>query len=462
MPKVRAPSSSTADQVLFMNIGWSDAYDGTKPPQGNFEYFGTKEAQRDGISEEDLFVPRRGIYRGPLGRGDVEHVGRLDVVYTAISKQEPEQPRRIVAVFHDVQPEYQEDVDWWWAASRNVTLFRAGDRPRLDFWPGRMGMRRWATGGFGANHDPLLRAYETLMSRAARPAMAPGATIPGPLHDQCMLLSLGEDTIERGHYETGQPWRAAEKAWRAAEAAGRPMAVIFSDASYSSSTIYYWARVSALDVSKTGSRISWMDVRPMPGHKVDELVKVSDGQPVRLGGAKYFLAVETPDFLQSAAQAPPSGAAATQGSGAQQATPPVTLEDAEHDPLAYEQVQRRLRRHQSAFRTNLLAAYNNRCAISGADVPAVLEAAHIDPHSKSGDNRTDNGLPLRADLHALFDMGLLRVSPVSLRIDLHASLRQTAYANLHGQQLRPRVDGGRPDDNALRARWDAAVLASPR
>ena len=87
----------------------------------------------------------------------------------------------------------------------------------------------------------------------------------------------------------------------------------------------------------------------------------------------------------------------------------------------------------------------------------MLEAAHIDPHSKSGDNRTDNGLLLRADLHVLFDMGLLRVAPGSLRIELHASLRGSSYGELHGQRLRPRTDGGRPDDDALQARWNAPV-----
>ncbi len=457
MLKARVTTTNTADQVLFMNIGWSDAYDGKQRPVGNFQYIDSKEARRDGISEEDLFVPRRGVYRGPLGRGRVDHVGRLDVVYTAINKQEAEHPRRVVAVFRDVEPKYQGDTHWAWATSRTVTLLRAADRPRLDCWPGRMGMRRWAKRGFGTTHDELLRAYEAIMSSSSdRSTAGPSRTTSGPLHDHCMLLSLGEETIERGHFATAQTWRAAEKAWLAAAAAGRPMAVIFSNASYSSSTIYYWARVSALDVSKTRSRISWTDVCPISGHTVGELVKVSDGRPVRMGGAKYFLATETPDFLQRAAKAPRSGVTTPPRSAARPPLP-ATVDDAERDPLAYEQVQRRLRRHQSAFRTNLLGAYGNRCAITGADVPAVLEAAHIDPHSKTGDNRTDNGLLLRADLHALFDMGWLRISPVSLRIDLHASLRQTTYANLQGQGLRPRIDGGRPNDNALRARWSAPV-----
>ncbi len=460
MPKLRTSSAAVADQVVFMNIGWSDAYDGTKAPQGNFKYFGTEKARREGISEEDLFIPARGVYRGPLGRGNVDHVGRLDVVYTAIHKQDHERPRRIVAVFHDVKLEYQEDGDWWWASSRNVRLLRVADRPRLDYWPGRMGMRRWATGGFGTNHDELLRAYESLMSsRAGKPdATTRGSRRDGALHGQTMLLSLGESAINAGQYATRQVWRAGENAWRAAQVTRRPMPVLFSDASYSSRTIHYWARVRSLDISSTGSQISWSDVRSISGHQVDELIKVSDGRPVDAGGGRYFLMVETPDFLQNAGgETSRPEAVAPTGNTTQDTGRAVTLEDAEHDPLAYEQVQRRLRHHQSAFRSNLLTVYGHRCAVTGADVPAALQAAHIDPHSKTADNRTDNGLLLRADLHALFDMGLLRVSPVSLRIDLHPSLRQSTYADLQGQQLRAREDDGRPNDDALHARWNASV-----
>jgi len=87
----------------------------------------------------------------------------------------------------------------------------------------------------------------------------------------------------------------------------------------------------------------------------------------------------------------------------------------------------------------------------------LLEAAHIDSHSASGDNRTDNGLLLRADLHTLFDMNLLRIDPETLRIDLAKSLRSSAYGDLHDQPLRPRTDGGSPSKPALRARWRAPV-----
>lgn len=64
-----------------------------------------------------------------------------------------------------------------------------------------------------------------------------------------------------------------------------------------------------------------------------------------------------------------------------------------------------MRRGQPAFRRRLLAAYEGTCCISGWAPEAVLEAAHIQEHSKAGLNSMANGLLLRSDLHALFDEG---------------------------------------------------------
>ncbi len=41
----------------------------------------------------------------------------------------------------------------------------------------------------------------------------------------------------------------------------------------------------------------------------------------------------------------------------------------------------------------------------------VLEAAHIQPYSRGGAHRVDNGLLLRRDLHRLYDLGYVTVTP---------------------------------------------------
>lgn len=49
------------------------------------------------------------------------------------------------------------------------------------------------------------------------------------------------------------------------------------------------------------------------------------------------------------------------------------------------------------------------CVITGETVPSVLEAAHIRPVHAGGADSIDNILLLRADLHRLFDAGLLTI-----------------------------------------------------
>jgi hypothetical protein len=77
------------------------------------------------------------------------------------------------------------------------------------------------------------------------------------------------------------------------------------------------------------------------------------------------------------------------------------------DSPTYGFVKRLRRDRQPAFRSALLAAYNGCCAITGCNIEPCLEAAHLDRYADSGDNRSCNGILLRADLHRLMDAGLL-------------------------------------------------------
>lgn len=64
---------------------------------------------------------------------------------------------------------------------------------------------------------------------------------------------------------------------------------------------------------------------------------------------------------------------------------------------------------QQAFKGMVLAAYHRRCAITGAKITPVLQAAHIRPVARHGEHRLDNGLLLRSDVHTLFDQGYLGI-----------------------------------------------------
>jgi hypothetical protein len=93
------------------------------------------------------------------------------------------------------------------------------------------------------------------------------------------------------------------------------------------------------------------------------------------------------------------------------------------------------RRGQPSFRERMLQAYGGRCAMSGCDVKEVLEAAHIIPYQGKETNHIQNGLLLRADIHTLFDLGLITVNLEDFRIQLDERLKFSSYGELDKKLL---------------------------
>lgn len=94
---------------------------------------------------------------------------------------------------------------------------------------------------------------------------------------------------------------------------------------------------------------------------------------------------------------------------------------------------------QGAFRVVITDVYNRKCAITQERTLPVLEAAHIKPFAKSGPHKINNGLLLRSDLHKLFDLFYLTITPdfhveVSKRIKEEYKNGREYYA-LHGKEL---------------------------
>jgi putative restriction endonuclease len=112
-----------------------------------------------------------------------------------------------------------------------------------------------------------------------------------------------------------------------------------------------------------------------------------------------------------------------------------------------------LRRGQAQFRERLVRRYGSLCQVSRCSFHLLVEAAHILPYGKTGDNSVRNGLLLRSDLHTLFDLGLLAVHPTSMKIALHPALLLVGYASFEGAQLFTNGKHG-PDREALRQRWE--------
>jgi putative restriction endonuclease len=82
----------------------------------------------------------------------------------------------------------------------------------------------------------------------------------------------------------------------------------------------------------------------------------------------------------------------------------------------------RTRLGQGAFRVLVTEAYRRRCALTSERTLPVLEAAHIQPYAESGPHRLSNGFLLRSDIHTLFDLGYVTVTP-ELRVQVSRRIK---------------------------------------
>ena len=99
------------------------------------------------------------------------------------------------------------------------------------------------------------------------------------------------------------------------------------------------------------------------------------------------------------------------------------------------QVMVHRRQGQPAFRRALLRAYAGQCAVTGCSVEPLLEAAHIHPYRGDETNKVQNGLLLRADIHTLFDLGLITVDAQG-KVTVASRLKGTEYWTFQGALLR--------------------------
>ncbi|OEF93843.1 HNH endonuclease [Vibrio splendidus] len=94
----------------------------------------------------------------------------------------------------------------------------------------------------------------------------------------------------------------------------------------------------------------------------------------------------------------------------------------------------RNRRGQKVFRDSLLAAFGCKCCISKSSVTAVLEAAHIIGHAEETNYSIYNGVLLRADIHTLFDLGLINIFPDGY-VNISSQLKGTEYEKYQGVKI---------------------------
>lgn len=109
---------------------------------------------------------------------------------------------------------------------------------------------------------------------------------------------------------------------------------------------------------------------------------------------------------------------------------------------------------QGAFRIIVADAYNRRCALSASRVLHVLESAHIKPYASSGTHSPTNGILLREDIHTLFDLGYLTVTP-DYKVEVSKKIKEefdngVEYYSMHGKDIRlPDIQQFRPSKDML-------------
>ena len=109
---------------------------------------------------------------------------------------------------------------------------------------------------------------------------------------------------------------------------------------------------------------------------------------------------------------------------------------------------------QGSFRLILKDAYEARCALTSSRVLHVLDSAHIKPYASSGAHSPTNGMLLRQDIHTLFDLGYITVTP-EYKVEISNRMKAEfengkEYYSMHGRQINlPNVEQFRPSEQML-------------
>ncbi|MGW6449491.1 HNH endonuclease [Lentzea sp. NPDC055074] len=95
-----------------------------------------------------------------------------------------------------------------------------------------------------------------------------------------------------------------------------------------------------------------------------------------------------------------------------------------------------VRKGQKEFRNALLERYGLVCMITGLNPEQALHAAHLRAFAKHQRHVPEEGALLRADIHQLFDLGMIAVDPSNLTVVVDPRLKAyPGYRDLEGQAL---------------------------
>jgi putative restriction endonuclease len=112
------------------------------------------------------------------------------------------------------------------------------------------------------------------------------------------------------------------------------------------------------------------------------------------------------------------------------------LAGTEHLKGEYKMREVKTRVNQNVFRQIVLANYNNKCAITGIDIPELLVASHIIPWSVNEQERLnpENGICLSPLYDRAFDKGLIGINGKH-EIVLSSALKKKSKSPYYHQQF---------------------------
>jgi hypothetical protein len=117
----------------------------------------------------------------------------------------------------------------------------------------------------------------------------------------------------------------------------------------------------------------------------------------------------------------------------------------------------KVRTGQQDFRKALLERYGLVCLITGPAPEQALQAAHLRAFAEHRRHVPEEGALLRADIHQLFDKGMIAIDPASLTVAIDPRLRDyPTYAVLSGRALAVPTETV-PCVEALSDHYDAAT-----
>jgi hypothetical protein len=154
--------------VLFVNIGWAQEYDGRHVIQGSHEDIRNKGGDPTKLSEGQAFLPddNRIVHCG-AGNGKVVPSSSIDLVFVA--KNPGSRSHEIVGIYFEPDFYYHpwtnpkgNTITWAEASTKQFTKLLGNQRPNIA-WPAGRSMRRWVSMSGTIYNQKLFNEYVALI-----------------------------------------------------------------------------------------------------------------------------------------------------------------------------------------------------------------------------------------------------------------------------------------------------------